>query len=85
MLIQAMGMLFTASTLALAVALQGNHLLTTELGILSAAGLVPALIGMVLGQRIRQRLSEQLFRRIFFIALLLLGTYIVVNAWWAGA
>jgi uncharacterized membrane protein YfcA len=40
---------------------------------------------MVLGQRIRQRLSEQLFRRIFFIALLLLGTYIVVNAWWAGA
>jgi uncharacterized membrane protein YfcA len=84
MLIQAMGMLFTASTLALAVALQGNHLLTTELGILSAAGLVPALIGMVLGQRIRQRLSEQLFRRIFFIALLLLGAYIVVNAWWTG-
>jgi uncharacterized membrane protein YfcA len=39
---------------------------------------------MVLGQRTRQRLSGQLFRRIFFIALLLLGAYIVVNAWWTG-
>jgi len=34
-LIQAMGMLFTASTLALAIALQGNRLLTVELGSLS--------------------------------------------------
>ncbi|MBE9554130.1 MAG: sulfite exporter TauE/SafE family protein [Proteobacteria bacterium] len=79
MLIQAMGMLFTASTLALAVALQGNDLLTIELGTLSAGALLPAIIGMVVGQRIRRRLSEQLFRRIFFIALLLLGAYIVAN------
>ena len=33
----AMGMLFTASTVALALALQGNRLLTTELGLVSAA------------------------------------------------
>lgn len=81
MLIQAMGMLFTASTLALAVALQGNGLLTTELGKLSAAALLPAIIGMVLGQRIRQKLSEQLFRRVFFISLLMLGAYIIANAY----
>ena len=80
MLIQAMGMLFTASTLALAVALQGNDLLTIELGTLSAAALLPAIIGMVLGQRIRQRLSEHLFRRVFFISLLMLGTYIIARA-----
>ncbi len=80
MLIQAMGMLFTASTLALAVALQGNDLLTLELGTLSAAALLPAIIGMLLGQRIRQRLSEQLFRRIFFISLLMLGAYIIASA-----
>ena len=42
-LIQAMGMLFTASTLALAVALQRNELLTIELGILSAAA-CPSLV-----------------------------------------
>jgi uncharacterized membrane protein YfcA len=79
-LIQAMGMLFTASTLALAVALQGNDLLTIELGILSTVGLPPAIAGMLIGQRIRQRLSEQLFRRIFFVSLLMLGVYIIASA-----
>jgi len=79
-LIQAMGILFTASTLALAVALQGNNLLNMELGTMSAVALLPAVIGMALGQRIRQRLSEQLFRRLFFISLLILGGYIVANA-----
>ena len=80
MLIQAMGMLFTVSTLALAIALQGNSFLTIELGGLSAAALLPAIAGMVLGQRIRQKLPEQLFRRIFFISLLLLGAYIIASA-----
>ena len=79
-LIQAMGMLFTASTLALAVALQGNDLLTIELGALSTGALLPAIIGMVLGQRIRKRLSQQLFQRVFFISLLMLGAYIIANA-----
>jgi uncharacterized membrane protein YfcA len=80
MLIQAMGVLFTASTLALAFALQGNNFLTIEYGVLSSAALLPAIIGMVVGQRIRQRLSEQWFRRVFFIALLVLGSYIIVSA-----
>ncbi len=84
-LVQAMGMLFTLSTLALAVALQGNDLLTLELGGLSAAALFPALLGMVLGQKVRQRLSENLFRRVFFIALLLLGAHIVIGALDASA
>lgn len=80
MLIQAMGMLFTVSTLALGVALQGNGLLTAELGITSAAALIPAILGMVLGQNIRRRMSEQVFRRVFFSAILILGFYITVGA-----
>lgn len=80
MLIQAMGILFTASTIALAVALHGNDLLTVELGSLSAAAIFPALIGMIFGQRIRKALSESLFRRIFFISLLVLGAYIIARA-----
>lgn len=79
-LIQAMGMLFTVSTVALGVALGGNDLLTQEMGMLSALGVVPALIGMVIGQRIRKMLSEEKFRRVFFIALLILGLYIVAGA-----
>jgi len=35
---------------------------------------------MVFGQSIRQRLSEPVFRRVFFVALLFLGTYIIANA-----
>lgn len=80
MLIQAMGMLFTVSTLALALALQGNNFLTMELGAVSAAALLPAIGGMMFGQKIRQKLSEQLFRRVFFVSLLLLGAYIIISA-----
>ena len=78
-LIQAMGMLFTASMLSLAFALQQNNYLTIEHGTLSIAALIPAIIGMIFGQRIRNRLSEQIFRKVFFISLLALGIYIIVN------
>ena len=78
-LIQAMGMLFTVSTVALAFALQSNRFLSVELAAVSSAALIPALLGMVLGQRIRTRLSEAAFRRVFFIALLLLGGYIIAG------
>jgi uncharacterized membrane protein YfcA len=79
-LIQAMGMLFTASTLALAAALQQANLLTVEHGVLSSAAVLPAIAGMVLGQRIRKNLSEALFRKVFFVALLVLGAYIIAGA-----
>ena len=80
MLIQAMGILFTLSTLALALALQGNNFLTTELGSISLAALLPAAAGMLFGQRIRIHLSEELFRKVLFLALLTLGLYIIANA-----
>jgi len=80
MLIQAMGLLFTASTLALAAALGGHGLLTYDLGLWSAAAVAPAILGMALGRRIRRGLSEEHFRRAFFVALLLLGVYIIAGA-----
>lgn len=79
-LIQAMGMLFLASTVALALALGGNSRLTWELGGLSALSVIPAGFGIVLGQKVRSRLSERLFRKIFLAALLLLGLYVTVRA-----
>ena len=80
LLIQAMGLLFTASTVALAAALGGNDLLTPELGAWSAAAVLPAILGMALGQRVRRGLSEERFRRVFFVALLVLGAYIIAVA-----
>jgi uncharacterized protein len=79
-LIQAMGILFTVSTVALAAALQKANFLTLEHGLLSLGAVVPAIAGMVLGQRIRSKLSEHKFRLVFFVALLLLGVYIIANA-----
>ena len=79
MLVQAMGILFTVSTMALAVALQGQHLLSLEVGAASAIGLLPAVLGMVIGRWVRQRLSEVQFRRFFFTFLLLLGVYIILG------
>ena len=79
-LIQAMGMLFTLSTLALALAL-GTHGLIDEAQMLdSSIALLPAGIGMLLGQAIRGTISESLFRRVFFLSLLTLGAYIMFNA-----
>jgi len=79
-LVQAMGMLFTVSTLALALALQSNDFMTGTLGLASFLALAPALVGMVIGQAIRHRLSEARFRQVFFAAILMLGIYIVASA-----
>ena len=80
MLVQAMGILFAASTVALALALQKANVLTVEHGILSSGAVFPAIVGMILGQRVRNTLSERRFRKVFFVALLVLGAYIVVSA-----
>ncbi len=81
-LIQAMGMLFTFSSAALGLSLGSNDLLTWELGAISAAALVPSFLGMYVGRHVRKTLSERVFRRVFFIALGLLGAYIMAAAVW---
>jgi len=78
--IQSMGVLFTTSTVALAAALQKEQLLSRELAALSVIAVAPALAGMVVGQVIRRRLSDDVFRTIFFAALLGLGIYIAIRA-----
>mgnify|MGYP001030548452 FL=1 len=82
-LIQSMGMLFTLSTLALALALGNHSLLSQQQLISSSLALIPAVAGMMLGQAIRRTISEAVFRRVFFLSLLLLGAYIIVAASWS--
>ncbi len=78
-LIQAMGLLFTLSTLGLGVSLGGLNLLSQDLALLSALAVLPALLGMRLGQALRQRISESLFRKLLFAALLVLGVGLVLG------
>jgi len=80
-LIQAMGICFSTAALGIALALGGRSLLPPDLGLLSAIGVVPALIGMRFGQTIRQRLSEQRFKQVFFVSVVVLGAYIAARAY----
>jgi len=79
-LIQAMGVIFTAATIALAVSLGGHDLLPLETVIISTGALIPAFVGMGLGRMIRKKISETQFRRVFFIGLFFLGFYIISKA-----
>jgi uncharacterized membrane protein YfcA len=74
-LIQAMGMAFTVATLALAVLLAVRGEWHAAAAGSSLLALIPAVIGMQLGQWLRERMSPLLFRRCFFIALLVLGAH----------
>jgi len=77
-LVQALGLSFTVSTLALAIGLLWRGSLGgAELGA-SLLALAPALLGMVLGQWLRQRISAMLFKRVFFIGMGLLGLHLLM-------
>ena len=79
-LVQAMGILFTVSTLVLALALQNEQIFTWELGIISAVATLPAVVGMFIGQYLRGKLSQGRFRQLFSGAVLALGGYVTINA-----
>ncbi|PXY00446.1 sulfite exporter TauE/SafE family protein [Halomonas sp. LBP4] len=79
-LIQAMGILFTLCTLTLGLAMGEQDLLTGDLMLTSSLAVIPAILGMQLGQRLRRRLSAESFRRFFFSGLLVMGGYIVLRS-----
>ncbi|WP_345250060.1 sulfite exporter TauE/SafE family protein [Pigmentiphaga soli] len=72
-LVQALGLSFTVSTVALAAGLMAHGAFRLEQSGLSALAVAPALAGMRLGQRIRARISPRRFRLCFLSFLLLLG------------
>jgi uncharacterized protein len=79
-LIQTLGLSFTVSTLALAGSLLATGRFEMNIAGLSLLALLPALGGMMLGQRLRGHLKPEVFRRWFFVGLIVLGTYMVWRA-----
>lgn len=72
-LVQALGLSFTVSTIALAIGLGWNGAIASDGWLASGLAVIPALLGMQVGQMIRTRISPILFRRVFLVFLLLLG------------
>lgn len=78
-LIQALGLSFTISTVALAAALAGGGSLGVGAATASLLALAPALAGMMAGGWVRGRISEATFRRCFFLGLLALGLHLALR------
>jgi uncharacterized membrane protein YfcA len=72
-LVQALGLSFTISTLALAAGLAWHGALPMGAARTSLLALVPALTGTVLGGRLRVPVRPETFRLYFFAGLLVLG------------
>ncbi|WP_426750365.1 sulfite exporter TauE/SafE family protein [Myxococcus sp. Y35] len=78
-LLQAMGISFTVSTVALAAGLYLNARYSGAALSLSFVMLLPAWGGMQLGQWLRQKLSPVVFRRCFLASLALLGVHMMAR------
>ncbi|TPI17770.1 sulfite exporter TauE/SafE family protein [Mesorhizobium sp. B4-1-1] len=78
-LIQALGLSFTVSTIALALGLASHGAFEVGHLALSSLAVLPALLGMWLGQVLRQKISPATFRRWFLIFLVLLGVELLLR------
>jgi uncharacterized membrane protein YfcA len=78
-LIQALGLSFTVSTIALAVGLASHGAFDAGHLAMSSLAVLPALLGMWLGQALRQRISPVTFRRWFLAFLILLGLELLIR------
>ncbi len=78
-LVQALGLSFTVTTIALAVGLAGGGAFGGTVALHSLLALAPAVLGMVAGQAILRRVSPATFRLCFFAGLLLLGLHLAIG------
>ena len=79
-LVQALGLSFATSTLALAAGLASRSAFHISEAWISTFCLIPALAGMAIGKSIRARVSQATFRLIFLSGLLLLGGSIIAHS-----
>lgn len=78
-LIQALGLSFTVSTIALAAGLARGGAFHLGNISLSALAVIPALLGMQVGTAVRERISAATFRRWFLILIAILGLELAVH------
>jgi uncharacterized protein len=78
-IVQMLGILFTLGAATLGLLLAGHGDYSPRMLAVSALAVVPGVAGMLLGQRVRGRLSERVFRRALFTGLLLVAVHLVMK------
>jgi len=78
-LVQALGLSFTVSTIALAAALAGDGQFQRPHAGASVLALAAAIGGMLLGQAVRTRMQPKTFRLWFLVGLVLLGLHLMLR------
>jgi uncharacterized membrane protein YfcA len=78
-LMKAFGLSFTISTVALAWSLAGSGSFDLRTGLYSLLALLPALVGMIVGQRLLRIMRPVTFSRWFFSGMVLLGANLAIR------
>jgi uncharacterized protein len=78
-LVQALGLSFTVSTVALGGVLLADGFFRPAVAASSLLALAPAIAGMFAGQWVRSRVRAERFRTCFFAGLLLLGVHLALR------
>lgn len=78
--IGATGLIWFCAALPLTAAYVYHGVLTAELAAWSALACIPAIGGQFLGQRVRDRIDQEGFRKLLLLALLLLGLNLIRRA-----
>ena len=79
-LVQALGLSFTVSTIALAAGLASYGAFHLKAAGASLACIIPALLGMFAGQHIRARIDAATFNLVLFIGLIVLGADLMARS-----
>ncbi|AYR21025.1 sulfite exporter TauE/SafE family protein [Alcaligenes faecalis] len=78
-LVQALGLSFTISTLALAGGLFTHDVFKPNQLSLSTVVIIPALLGLWLGQKVRVRISPRRFKQYLLLFLAVLGLQLIIR------
>jgi uncharacterized membrane protein YfcA len=78
--VQAVGMMFFITAIAFAIALFANGAYTWTNAAIGAGALVPSGLGMVIGMSLRNRVSQELFRKLVYLVIFLLGANLIRQA-----
>ena len=76
-MVQALGIAFSCVTATVFLSMQNSALIGSSQLYMSIFAVIPAMIGTLIGTKMRHRLSEQVFKKLFYSSLLILGVILI--------